>query len=82
MIITEMHMYDHFNRRAKFLPMTLPETLPCLEVAGVQVHAYIDQRGTFRLSVHLDTTDPELITPRDTVPIQFAISGDLVWHAD
>jgi hypothetical protein len=62
---------DAANRAAVFHPMTDDSTLPCIEVAGVLVFAYIDKRGVFRVSVDLDTAD----TQGDEVPIVIKLGG-------
>ena len=62
---------DHFNYCATFLPADPgePGTLPCLEIGGVQVYAYV-KSGRLRVS---ETADPALqtadgrVVPRITV---------------
>ena len=48
---------DGVNSRAEFAPQAEPYTRPCLTVAGAQFYAYLDQRGCYKLSVHLDTAE-------------------------
>ncbi|MEV5400799.1 hypothetical protein AB0N26_32430 [Streptomyces cellulosae] len=54
------------NSAAVFHPMAGPgdEGLPCIEIAGVLVFAYLDADiQAVRVSVHLDTTDELLVQP-------------------
>ena len=54
------------------------ENLPCIEVGGVQVYAYV-RDGALVVSVHLDTTDPDvfdLYGPHDAVPVMVKVGDD------
>jgi hypothetical protein len=55
------------------------EGLPCIEIAGILVFAYLDaDRGAVRVSVHLDTANEQLL--RDgTVPMQVEIEDATVF---
>lgn len=55
------------NMEAKFLPMDEEDTLPCLEVGGVQVYAYFEG-GRLRVSVHYDTAEEVVVSSQGTIP--------------
>jgi hypothetical protein len=56
------------------------EGLPCIEIAGILVFAYLDaDRTSLRVSVHLDTTDEQLVRADGTVPIQVEIEDATVF---
>ncbi|MCQ8836116.1 hypothetical protein [Streptomyces malaysiensis] len=70
------------NSSALFHPQGNPddEGLPCIEIAGILVFAYLDaDRGTVRVSVHLDTTHEQLVRTDGTVPIQVEIEDATVF---
>ncbi|MFD3504416.1 hypothetical protein [Streptomyces sp. NPDC058678] len=70
------------NSSAVFHPMEGPddEGLPCIEIAGILVFAYLDaDRGAVRVSVHLDTTDEQLVRADGTVPLQVEIEDATVF---
>lgn len=72
---------DAFNHAARFLPADPedPTRLPCIEVAGVQVYAYI-RDGVLRVSVHLDTTDEALLRPDNTVATRVIVGDRTVFE--
>lgn len=59
------------------------EGLPCVQVAGVQVYAYVklDEDGQLRLvvSVDCDSADRALLDRREAVPLDVNINGSRVW---
>ncbi|WP_427168781.1 hypothetical protein ACQF4J_46965 (plasmid) [Streptomyces sp. C1-1] len=56
------------------------EGLPCMEIAGILVFAYLDaDREAVRVSVHLDTTDEQLVRADGTVPMQVEIETATVF---
>ncbi|MGX1915968.1 hypothetical protein ACWIID_45395 [Streptomyces phaeochromogenes] len=70
------------NSAAVFHPMEDPddEGLPCIEIAGILVFAYLDSdKEAVRVSVHLDTTDEQLVRADSTVPIQVEIEDTTVF---
>ncbi|MGW4951478.1 hypothetical protein [Streptomyces parvulus] len=70
------------NSWAVFHPMDGPdgEGLPCTEIAGVLVFSYLDaDREAVRVSVHLDTTDSQLLRADGTVPIVVEIGDTTVF---
>ncbi|MET9914784.1 hypothetical protein ABZZ74_50345 [Streptomyces sp. NPDC006476] len=70
------------NSSAVFHPMHGPddEGLPCIELAGILVFAYLDaDREAVRVSVHLDTTDVQLVRADGTVPMQVEIETATVF---
>ncbi|CAL9676296.1 hypothetical protein SUDANB176_07798 (plasmid) [Streptomyces sp. enrichment culture] len=70
------------NSAAVFHPMTGPddEGLPCIELAGILVFAYLDpDMRAVRVSVHLDTTDQQLVRPDHTVPLQVEVEDATVF---
>ncbi|HET6856128.1 MAG TPA: hypothetical protein VFH94_03405 [Streptomyces sp.] len=69
------------NGSAVFHPMEGPddEGLPCIEIAGVLVFAYLDSdRQAVRVCVHLDTADEQLVRADGTVPIQVDVGSSTV----
>ncbi|WP_369253732.1 hypothetical protein [Streptomyces sp. R35] len=72
------------NSAAVFHPMAGPddEGLPCIEIAGVLVFAYLDaDMQAVRVSVHLDTTDEPLIRSDATVPLHVEVGSSTVFSA-
>jgi hypothetical protein len=70
------------NSSAVFHPQAHPddEGLPCIEIAGILVFAYLDaDRGAVRVSVHLDTTDEQLLRADGTVPVLVEIEDATVF---
>ncbi|MEU0228225.1 hypothetical protein ABZ177_28300 [Streptomyces sp. NPDC006284] len=70
------------NSAAVFHPMEGPEDegLPCIEIAGVLVFAYLDaDTRVVRVSVHLDTTDEQLLQADGTVPMQVDVGNTTVF---
>jgi hypothetical protein len=70
------------NSSAVFHPMDGPddEGLPCIEIAGVLVFAYLDaDREAVRVSVHLDTTDEQLVRADGTVPMVVELADTTVF---
>ncbi|MGC0407760.1 hypothetical protein RKD31_001003 [Streptomyces sp. SAI-163] len=70
------------NRAAVFHPMEGPddESLPCIEIAGVLVFAYLDaDTRAVRVSVHLDTTDEQLAQADGTVPVHVDVEDTTVF---
>jgi hypothetical protein len=58
------------------------EGLPCVEVAGVLVFAYLDaDMQAVRVSVHLDTTDEQLLRSDATVPLHVEVGNSTVFSA-
>lgn len=56
------------------------EGLPCIEIAGILVFVYLDANcGAVRVSVHLDTTDEQLVRADGTVPLQVEIEDATVF---
>lgn len=56
------------------------EGLPCSEIAGVLVFAYLDaDMQAVRVSVHLDTTDELLVQPGQTVPLHVEVEDSTVF---
>ncbi|MFM9707892.1 hypothetical protein [Streptomyces galilaeus] len=70
------------NSAAVFHAMRGPddEGLPCMEIAGILVFAYLDaEREAVRISVHLDTTDEQLVRADSTVPLLVEIEDATVF---
>lgn len=70
------------NSEAVFHPMAGPddEGLPCLELAGILVFAYLDpDMRAIRVSVHLDTTHEQLLRPDGTIPLQVEVEDATVF---
>ncbi|MEU9222000.1 hypothetical protein AB0D47_36365 [Streptomyces sp. NPDC048376] len=67
---------------ALFHPVQGPddEGLPCIEIAGVLVFAYLDAvTRAVRVSVHLDTTDEQLLQADGAVPVQVDVEDATVF---
>ncbi|MEU0853348.1 hypothetical protein ABZ387_36320 [Streptomyces flaveolus] len=56
------------------------EGLPCIKIAGVLVFAYLDaDTRAVRVSVHLDTTDEQVLLADGTVPVQVDVEDATVF---
>ncbi|MFG2257268.1 hypothetical protein [Streptomyces mirabilis] len=72
------------NSTAVFHPMTSPDDdgLPCIEVGGVLVFAYLDtDLQAVRVSVDLDTTAEQLVRGDSTIPLHIEIGNATVFSA-
>ncbi|MEU7318339.1 hypothetical protein [Streptomyces sp. NPDC007083] len=70
---------EQANRDATFHPQTDDNDLPCVEVDGVLVFAYLDHgAGVVRVSVHLDSAEDRLVRPDGTVPLHVEVEDDVV----
>lgn len=70
---------ERANRAATFHPISDEETLPCVEVAGIQVYTHLDPTTqAVRVSTHLDTTDAALLRPDATVPLCVMCGDDVL----
>jgi hypothetical protein len=59
------------------------DSLPAVEVAGVLVFVYLDERRkALRVSVDLDTVAPWLLNDVERVPMLITVNGDEVFSAD
>ncbi|MER7056603.1 hypothetical protein [Streptomyces sp. NPDC000351] len=70
------------NSAAVFHPMHGPddEGLPCIEIAGVLVLAYLDaDTRAVQVSVHLDSTDEQLLQADGTVPVRVDVADATVF---
>ncbi|MGW6274689.1 hypothetical protein [Streptomyces sp. NPDC055060] len=70
------------NSSAVFHPQEHPDDdgLPCIELAGILVFAYLDaDLRAVRISVHLDTTHEKLARTDGSVPIQVEIEDTTVF---
>ncbi|MEU0949857.1 hypothetical protein ABZ379_45455 [Streptomyces canus] len=55
------------------------EGLPCIEIAGILVFAYLDaDHRAVRVSVHLDTADEQLLQSDGTVPLRIEVEDTTV----
>jgi hypothetical protein len=76
------------NLAAKFHPIShvdengdTGDELPCIEVAGAVVFAYVKD-GYLRVSIDLDTTEPWLVQDaagQSLIPVHVACQGDDIW---
>lgn len=64
------------NCSAWFSPGGWDDTLPCVEIGGVQVYVYFAD-GELRISTHYDTAHPEVQTEAGTIPTRVSIGGDV-----
>ncbi|MEU5076017.1 hypothetical protein AB0G76_31350 [Streptomyces asoensis] len=72
------------NSTAVFHPMTGPDDdgLPCIEVGGILVFAYLDADiQAVRVSVDLDTTAAPLVRDDSTVPLHLEVGNATVFSA-
>ena len=70
---------EQANRDATFHPQADDNDLPCIEVDGVLVFAYLDhEAGAVRVSVHLDTAEDRLVRPDGTVPLRVEVEDTTV----
>ncbi|WP_331733220.1 hypothetical protein OG948_60425 (plasmid) [Embleya sp. NBC_00888] len=70
---------EQANRDAIFHPQTDADGLPCVEIDGVLVFAYLDhEAGAVRVSVHLDSAQDRLLRPDGSVPLRVEVEDDLV----
>jgi hypothetical protein len=63
------------NLAAELHPATFDIAAPSIRVAGVWVFAYINSAGFLQVSVHLDETEPWLVSADDTVPMRVTVQG-------
>jgi hypothetical protein len=72
---------DRYNCDAIFLPadVTDPDSLPSVQVAGVQVFVYVDPADGLCVSVHLDHAARGLTSPQETVPMRVTVQGEDVF---
>ncbi|MFB7998888.1 hypothetical protein ACFC4G_39440 [Streptomyces sp. NPDC056002] len=70
---------DGLNRGAVFYAAD-DDGPSCIEVAGVLVFGYVDaEDGVVRVSVHLDSADPEhVVRPDGTVPLRVVVEDTVV----
>lgn len=70
---------EQANRGATFHPQTDDNDLPCGEVDGVLVFAYLDHdAGAVRVSVHLESAEDRLVRPDGTVPLRVDVEDCVV----
>ena len=72
------------NKDAKFLPYGPGGALPCIEIGGVQVYAYV-RDGQLRVSIDYDTADTSEDSPfkvygEGFIPTVTSVNGITVWE--
>jgi hypothetical protein len=75
---------DEINHAAEFFPADPQDpdnTLPCIEIGGVQVYAYWTTDGILRVSVDLDTVWDRL-TRDSQVPMRITVQGVDVFDSE
>jgi hypothetical protein len=80
--LTDPEACAEANSTAVFHPIAGPddEGLPCIELAGILVFAYLDpDLRAVRVSVHLDTADERLARADGTIPLQVEIEDATVF---
>ncbi|MGI5213310.1 hypothetical protein [Plantactinospora sp. CA-290183] len=68
------------NLDARLVPGRFDAPHPAIHIAGVRVFAYVDWRGTVRISAHLDEAEPWLLRRDRTVPVQVTVEGRIVFQ--
>ncbi|MBN0045760.1 hypothetical protein JS756_16930 [Streptomyces actuosus] len=70
---------EGLNRAAVFYPAD-DQGPSCIEVAGVLVFGYLDaEDGVVRVSVHIDSADPEhVVRPDGTVPLRVVVEDTVI----
>lgn len=78
----EAHECAAIHAAARFHPMTDPDhELPAIEVAGLVAFVYLDAGDrVVRVAVHLDTSDPRLLTPEGNVALEVVIGDTPVFR--
>ncbi|WP_143658325.1 hypothetical protein [Embleya scabrispora] len=70
---------ERANRDAVFHPRNDEDGLPCVEIDGVLVFAYLDhEAGVVRVSVHLDSAQDRLLRADGRVPLRVEVEDDVV----
>ena len=72
------------NLAVRFLPQD-PEdddTLPCIEIEGIQVYVYFDEAGKLTISAHLDTAEPATLDAAGCVPTRVTLGAGDVFDSD
>ncbi|GGP80829.1 hypothetical protein [Streptomyces melanogenes] len=70
---------ERANRNAVFHPQTDENDLPCSEVDGILVFAYLNHKlGAVQVSIHLDTASDHLVRPDGTVPLRVSVEDTVV----
>ncbi|MEU7156045.1 hypothetical protein AB0A98_06320 [Streptomyces chrestomyceticus] len=70
---------EQANRDATFHPQTDENDLPCMEIDGVLVFAYLNhESGVVEVSVHLECAEGRLVRPDGTVPLRVAVEDAVV----
>lgn len=74
---------DRFNLSAEFCPAVLGESsLPCIDIADMQVYVYADSRGALRVSIHLDGDPPKwILDAAGNVKIRVVLGGETVFDS-
>lgn len=73
------------NLTARFLPQDPADdnTLPCVEIAGIQVYVYFDpDDGLLTISAHYDTADDAALDLAQCVPTRVVIGDTDVWPSE
>lgn len=73
---------DTYNRTATFHPQMGKNTLPAIEIAGIQIYAGIDNTGYMHIAVDLDDTETTLTDNYGLVPIHVSITGTTIYNSD
>jgi hypothetical protein len=67
-----------WNAGASFMPMSGPDELPAIRVAGALVFAYV-RDGELVVSAHLDDIDPALVDEFGEVGIRLLLQDEEIW---
>lgn len=71
---------ERANRAATFYRCDDPETIPSVEVCGVMVGLLASpEDGALVVTVSLETANPEVVRPDNTVPLRIEIHGRAVF---
>ncbi|WP_433358623.1 hypothetical protein [Streptosporangium sp. CA-115845] len=70
---------EQFNRAARFYPQLDNDTLPCIEVAGIQSYLYVHPAtGGVRMALHLEEADAAILDEAGNVRLAITVSDAIV----
>ncbi|MEV7157235.1 hypothetical protein AB0N77_21845 [Streptomyces misionensis] len=66
-----------FNATAGYLPPFPddPDTFPVIILGGLRIGAFVTDEGSVYIGVDSEFADPRLISPGNTIPVEFRIDS-------